>query len=232
MEFDRNILTNGEDNSSSSYSIINHIVIQRIFKYTAFIIGIVLFFMISFDLGEKILNTYTEQTLNDHMRILEDILGGISDKRMLFKNGSDLDLLEKELNESLKEYDNVNNMIKNNEVISIMETFYDQISQHTYKGIWKSKNQISYFDNITEGEMALKVQKVVSMNNIYPETIYIIFRLLDGKYIDKWIFGKSFSILQANVTIMNHSITFDYITYIDYGEIFEKTNSAPRNIII
>lgn len=109
---------------------------------------------------------------------------------------------------------------KNKEKI---DNFLKKVDKETFRGTWKAENngKFSFLSNRTEGEMAFRIEKLVSFTST-QEKIFIVFRLLDGHYIDKWILGRSINSPYSNVSITNTSFSQGLNTFIDFGEIFER----------
>jgi hypothetical protein len=88
------------------------------------------------------------------------------------------------------------------------------------------KDKFDYLNNRTEGEIAFRIERLLSYSQVDPQKIFVVFRLLDGHFIDRWTLIRSIDSPLSNVSITNSSITQTFKSYVDLGEIFERVNSV------
>lgn len=244
MDFNENLFSIPQQrNQTLTFNNISNLILQKIFKFTAITAGLFLVFLVFFDIGETIVKTCRENNLNENLQILErnyqqykrrslqqisDIIETDGDTNNSTSTEEDItSKIEKELIEKLNEFDKQTQDLinKDTEIIQEIDLFYERISRYTYHGNWMSLDEIDSFENKHSGELAFKIQKVSPVGNIISSSVFLVFRLLDGVYIDRWLFGRSFNNNQ-NITLNNNSISISYVTYLDYGEIFERKNST------
>ena len=201
-----------ENNQSDN----NSTFLTKLFKYTSITTGLLLMLFVLFELGNKLYYIFSSNTVYDQIKLFDQL--EINENKHL--NGRYL-LPDDSAPDS-------NNGISN--------SFYRRISSVTYKGKWLSESEIFFFGERREGEMSLRVERLIAQNDVNKERILILFRLLDGHYIDKWAYVKSDSFLYSNNTksiIPQNIFSGKFYSHIDYGEIFDRTNSSKRkNLII
>jgi hypothetical protein len=203
----------------------SNLILQKILKFTCILIGVLVSIVISLDLGVKIFNSYN--TKGDDFRILSLNANKSENNSETFKDDP-LDPIN--LDEIQKEIQLQKDLLIN---------FYNKVDRKTFRGKWHSNESFIYLSKRTEGEMAFRIEKINPFNAIEFEKVYLVFRLLDGHYIDKWTLIRNFNRPFANLTIGNKYISQNFNTYVDYGEIFEKidyensddsTDSTEENI--
>lgn len=196
------------------------LLLQKIFKFTTIFVGIILSILITVDLGDKIFKSYNE----DPLRILsleksnrEELnnpnISTISNSYIpeVFNNTFDAGGV------SLKDFQNLMEQEKD-----LLVNFYNKVDRQTYRGTWKSEEKFNYLSDRSEGEIAFRIEKIKSYSSLEFDKVFIVFRLLDGHFIDKWLLVRSFNRPYWNLTIGNNSIEQHLNSFIDYGEIFEK----------
>lgn len=219
-------------------------ILKNIFKFSAFFVGILFIAMITFDLSEKIIRTYSDIDTYEHLRILENTLNqknaknfelNLDQQRILETQLNDEDFIElaeeenNKLNTLLDADEPIDNKSNEKEEEEAIMKFFNRVNLITYKGIWKASQSNEYLDNRIEGEIALKIEKY--FNKIYSsEKIFVTFRLLDGDVIDKWIIVKSLNYPFANATVTNTTLTQSYFSLVEFGEIFD-TDDIVYSII-
>lgn len=115
--------------------------------------------------------------------------------------------------------------IKSSDEIKEINRFFNDLNFLTYSGKWTSKNNKAIFENTTTGEMIFKMEKleraVESQTNLFG------LKLLKGMYIDEWISFKGYSRSYSNITINENSVNMYYSSFLESGEIFDRTNEIP-----
>ena len=196
------------------------LLLQKIFKFTTIFVGVILSILITVDLGDKIFKSYNEDPLrilslekSNREELNNSNISTISNSYIpeVFNNTFDAGGV------SLKDFQNLLEQEKD-----LLVNFYNKVDRQTYRGTWKSEEKFNYLSNRSEGEIAFRIEKIKSYSSLEFDKVFIVFRLLDGHFIDKWLLVRSFNRPYWNLTIGNNSIEQHLNSFIDYGEIFEK----------
>ena len=196
------------------------LLLQKIFKFTTIFVGIILSILITVDLGDKIFKSYNEDPLrilslekSNREELNNSNISTISNSYIpeVFNNTFDAGGV------SLKDFQNLMEQEKD-----LLVNFYNKVDRQTYRGTWKSEEKFNYLSDRSEGEIAFRIEKIKSYSSLEFDKVFIVFRLLDGHFIDKWLLVRSFNRPYWNLTIGNNSIEQHLNSFIDYGEIFEK----------
>ena len=196
------------------------LLLQKIFKFTTIFVGIILSILITVDLGDKIFKSYNEDPLrilslekSNREELNNSNISTISNSYIpeVFNNTFDAGGV------SLKDFQNLMEQEKD-----LLVNFYNKVDRQTYRGTWKSEEKFNYLSHRSEGEIAFRIEKIKSYSSLEFDKVFIVFRLLDGHFIDKWLLVRSFNRPYWNLTIGNNSIEQHLNSFIDYGEIFEK----------
>jgi Txe/YoeB family toxin of Txe-Axe toxin-antitoxin module len=200
-------------------------ILPKIFKFTSLIFGLILIMMITYDMGEKIYKSYNEKdeyekTLenrrylkNDDEDYTDEILPEILESN---ETNYEFNLNKTESEEFTQEDEEYKNKISN---------VIDLLRKQTYKGKWKMENKLEYLSNRSEGEISFRIERLISYTQVEQlQKVFVIFRLLDGHFIDKWLLVRSINSIYSNVSMTNTSFTQTFKSYVDIGEIFEKVN--------
>ena len=205
--------------------------------------------LITLDLSEKIIKTYSEIDSFENLRQLEKELTqsvrvfNEDNHSEIFSNNRQLDGESKKPNEQeivaiiKEEKPRINSMINAtlgriaasdlvnflDENEQAIDLFYKRVNLLTYKGVWQANESSDYLDGKREGEIALKIEKLFNPA-LSSEKMYVTFRLLDGGVIDKWIIVKSLNFPFTNVTLTNTSLTQSFLSIVEFGEIFDANN--------
>lgn len=101
--------------------------------------------------------------------------------------------------------------------------FLESVHTRTYKGSWKSEKELEFLSNRREGEIGIKIEKMTPMTILQFEAVMVLFRLLDGNYIDKWIIGRSMTKLGGESSLVTRDDGFsgNFSTDFQYGEMLE-----------
>jgi hypothetical protein len=197
-----------------------NLLLQKIFKFTTIFVGVILSILITVDLGDKILKSYNE----DPLRILSLVQGNREENSNLNTSNLSSSSIPNVLNntydtggEALKEFQNLMEQQKD-----LLVNFYNKVDRQTYRGTWKSDEKFNFLSDRSEGEIAFRLEKISSYSSSDFEKVFVVFRLLDGHFIDKWVLVRSINRPFWNLTIGNNSIEQHFNSLIDYGEIFEK----------
>lgn len=196
------------------------LLLQKIFKFTTIFVGVILSILITVDLGDKIFKSYNEDPLrilslekSNREELNNSNISTISNSYIpeVFNNTFDAGGV------SLKDFQNLLEQEKD-----LLVNFYNKVDRQTYRGTWKSEEKFNYLSDRSEGEIAFRIEKIKSYSSLEFDKVFIVFRLLDGHFIDKWLLVRSFNRPYWNLTIGNNSIEQHLNSFIDYGEIFEK----------
>lgn len=196
------------------------LLLQKIFKFTTIFVGVILSILITVDLGDKIFKSYNEDPLrilslekSNREELNNSNISTISNSYIpeVFNNTFDAGGV------SLKDFQNLMEQEKD-----LLVNFYNKVDRQTYRGTWKSEENFNYLSDRSEGEIAFRIEKIKSYSSLEFDKVFIVFRLLDGHFIDKWLLVRSFNRPYWNLTIGNNSIEQHLNSFIDYGEIFEK----------
>ena len=196
------------------------LLLQKIFKFTTIFVGIILSILITVDLGDKIFKSYNEDPLrilslekSNREALNNPNISTISNSYIpeVFNNTFDAGGV------SLKDFQNLMEQEKD-----LLVNFYNKVDRQKYRGTWKSEEKFNYLSDRSEGEIAFRIEKIISYSSFDFDKVFIVFRLLDGHFIDKWLLVRSFNRPYWNLTIGNNSIEQHLNSFIDYGEIFEK----------
>jgi hypothetical protein len=197
-----------------------NLLLQKIFKFTTIFVGVILSILITVDIGDKFFKSYNQ----DSLRILS-----LAQSNREEQNKSDIskisnNFIPEVLNNtfdaggvSLKDFQNLIEQEK-----ELLVNFYNKVDRQTYRGTWKSEEKFKYLSDRSEGEIAFRIEKIKSYSSLEFDKVFIVFRLLDGHFIDKWLLVRSFNRPYWNLTIGNNSIEQHLNSFMDYGEIFEK----------
>jgi hypothetical protein len=188
-----------------------NIILQKLFKFIAISVGIVLIFLITFEIGENIFKSYTDR---------DNIDLGLPKIRNLENDENTSNETEFVINSTqLTEF-----IIEHEETKKKISEFLNLVDRQTYKGKWHMEQTFDFLSNRSQGEMALRMERLISYTTVVHEKVFAVFRLLDGHYIDKWALVRSVNSPYSNITITNNSITQHFNSFVDYGEIFERVN--------
>ncbi len=233
-----------------------NMIFKNIFKFSAFFVGILMIALITLDLSEKIIKTYSEIDSFENLRQLEKAFTQ-SDRDFIRDNNTEnsssnrvLDAESNNVNEEeiagrIQEENTWSQSMINatlgpnasNDLVhfrdenqQVIDLFYKRVNLLTYKGIWQANESSDYLEGKIEGEIALKIERFVNPT-LATEKMYITFRLLDGSVIDKWIIVKSLNFPFTNITLTNTSLTQSFLSIVDFGEILDTNNLVLSKLI-
>lgn len=216
INIENDLFTNRQVETTSRHSIV-----PKILKIFSILVGIIVSVLITIDLTGQLFNSLKEDSYTNPE---------ITDKSLRNLDNLHVPIYRTEnLTEEIE---------KNNEIFQryfdeqkeLVVNFYNKVDRRTYKGKWKSESNFSFLSNRLEGEMAMRIEKLNSYTSFEFEKAFIVFRLLDGHYIDRWTLVRSFNKPFMNMTFTNFSINQNFSTFIDFGEIFEKIDYKDSNI--
>lgn len=213
-----------------------HLFLQKFFKMTAIFVGLVVILLISIDICTDIYRTYKDANNCDKYRLLEEwhektiensILDTNSLKRILEEDNSTITPDKNttvDFNAKLAKLDEIASTMETEDYIREgISKFYDGVNNNLYRGVWRSEESYDFLDNKTEGQLYLKIEKILHLSKI-QNGIYVSFRLLDGEFMDKWAGGKLVSLPMTKVGYYNTSIKIILTGSLECGEIFERTS--------
>ena len=200
---------------------IRHLLLPKILKVFSILVGIIVSILITVDLTGQLLQSLSED--NNYTQEITD-----KSLRILNSEHSQLSRTENLTEEIEKNNENFQRSIQDKK--ELVGNFYNKVDRRTYKGKWKSEMNFSFLSNRLEGEIAMRIEKINSFSSFEFEKSFIVFRLLDGHYIDRWTLVRSFNNPFMNMTFTNYSILQNFSTFVDFGEIFEKIDYKDSNI--
>ena len=147
-----------------------NMLLQKIFRFTSIIVGIVVSILITIDLGDKLFKTYIH---GDHFRNL-NLNSNDSNVIKLSENNSSFKDPMKIFSDEAHDLEIANLLDVQKE---FMINFYNKVDRHTYRGKWHSEEKINFLSERTEGEIAFRIEKINTFNTFDFEKIFIVFRL-------------------------------------------------------
>lgn len=173
--------------------------ISKILKYFLIALAIILSFIITIELSNKILLFFSYEKSNFHFRSLMDT-----------------DTLP---NEAHITSESINSAAE----LNSFSEFISAVQSKGFRGKWEAEEAIPHFDELNnEGEIQFRMDYHNIFTGYSNDRLNVRFLILDGNYIDKWININSYSMLGNNLNITNTTFQQEFITTVDYGEIFEK----------
>jgi hypothetical protein len=222
INIDNDLFTNQPQSTNSRLMLL-----PKILKIVTILVGVLVSVLITVDLSENIFHSVKEESL-----------------RILSSTEKDKDPMEsfnQDLAQPLYRTENITEeMERNHEYIKklieqqkeLVVNFYNKIDRKTYRGSWKSEDKFNFLSEKTEGEMALRIEKVNTFTTFDFEKAFIVFRLLDGHYIDRWALIRAVNRPFWNISFTNTSISQNFSTFVDFGEIFEKIDYQDSNFTV
>jgi hypothetical protein len=203
------------------------ILLPKIMKCVTILVGVLVSVLITVDLSENIFHSVKEESLR--------ILSGSENEKDLYSqenNGLPLPLYRTEnLTEEMEQnHQYIQKLLDQQKELVV--NFYNKIDRKTYRGKWRSDDKFNFLSQKKEGEMALRIEKVNTFTSFDFEKAFIVFRLLDGHYIDRWALIRAVNRPFWNISFTNSSINQNFSTFVDFGEIFEKVEYKDSNFTV
>ncbi len=188
------------------------LLLPKILQIVTILVGVIVSVLITIDITGKIFQSYKE----DSLRILSEDNSEHSVNFSFYRQENITEEMEKDYEEIQREV---------NERKELVENFYNKVDRKTYRGRWRSESKFNFLSEKKEGEMAFRIEKLVSSYATFDfEKAFIVFKLLDGHYIDKWTLVRAVNRPFQNVSFTNTTLNQKFSTFTDFGEIFEKVD--------
>lgn len=189
------------------------------------VLGLV-FVILCIDMGDQFVNNISDDDSLESLIELHDYYYPQRNLRMSNETQS-----EDELNKHYYPgYENsemdLSKILEHEQEINEISLFYSDVSDKLYKGNWTSEIPVDNFDNQFTGEFDLRIIKLQNQHRIHLDesrSVLILFRMLDGEYLDRWIFSNTYGLYLTKASFKNNTYRASFVSKIDKMEIFQKT---------